>query len=102
MSADDLVAGTLLIVGLGLYYVARRRVFNRRNEFGREVFASYSGKLIARAGDAVLLLLALVLGLTGVFLLAFEHPDSWFGIVLIPLGWLVFVGYVPFARRPPK
>ena len=31
MSADDLVAGTLLIVGLGLYYVARRRVFNRRN-----------------------------------------------------------------------
>ena len=32
MSADDLVAGTLLIVGLGLYYVARRRVFNRRNE----------------------------------------------------------------------
>ena len=102
MSADDLVAGTLLIVGLGLYYVARRRVFNRRNEFGREVFASYSGKLIARAGDAVLLLLALVLGLTGVLFLAFEHPDSWFGIVLIPLGWLVFVGYVPFARRPPK
>jgi hypothetical protein len=55
MSADDLVAGTMLIVGLGLYYVARRRVFNRRNEFGREVFASYSGKLIARAGDAVLI-----------------------------------------------
>jgi len=102
MSADDLVAGTMLIVGLGLYYVARRRVFNRLNEFGREMFASYSGKLIARAGDTVLILLALVLGLTGVFFLAFEHPDSWFGIVLIPLGWIVFVGYVSFAQRRPK
>jgi hypothetical protein len=37
-----------------------------------------------------------------VFFLAFEHPDSWFGIVLIPLGWMVFVGYVPFARRKRK
>jgi len=102
MSVDDLMAGTMLVIGLWLYYVARRRVFNRCNEFGREVFASYSGKLIACAGDAVLILLALVLGLTGLFLLAFEHPDSWFGIVLIPLGWMVFVGCVPFARRRPK
>lgn len=94
-----LSCGMMLVIGLWLYYVARRRAFNWRNAFGQEVFPSYSGKLIARAGDAVLTLLALGLGLTGVFFLAFAHPDSWFGIVLIPLGWMIFVGYIPFARR---
>ncbi len=99
MNLDDLMAGMMLVIGLWLYYVGRRRAFDRRNASGQEVFPSYAGKLIARTGDAVLTLLAFGLSLTGVLFLAFAHPDSWFGIVLIPLGWMVFVGYIPFGRR---
>ena len=99
MNFDDLMAGIMLVIGLWLYYVSRKRLFNRRNAFGQEVFPSYAGKLIARASDALLTLLALGLALAGVLFLAFEHPDSWFGLVLIPVGWLFFVGYIPFGRR---
>ena len=82
MSFDDLMAGIMLVIGLWLYYVARRRAFNRRNAFGQEVFPSYSGKVIARVGDTVLTLIAFTFGLAGMLFLAFAHPDSWFGIVL--------------------
>jgi hypothetical protein len=99
MNFDDLMAGMMLVIGLWLYYVGRRRSFNRRNASGQEVFPSYAGKLIARAGEAVLTLLALGLSLTGVLFLAFAHPDSWFGFALIPLGWIAFVGTIPFGRR---
>lgn len=99
MNFDDLMAGTMLVIGLWLYYVSRRRVFNRRNAYGQEVFPSFPRKLIARTGDAVLSLLAFGLCVAGVLYLAFAHPDSWFGFALIPLGWMVFVGYVPFGRR---
>ena len=99
MNFDDLMAGLMLVIGLWFYYVIRRRAFNRRNAFGQEVFPSYAGKLRARTADALLLFLAFSLSLAGSLFLAFAHPDSWFGIVLIPLGWVVFVGYVPFGRR---
>ncbi len=99
MNFDDLMAGMMLVMGLWLYYVGRRRAFNRRNACGQEVFPSYAGKLITRTGDTVLTLLAVGLSIAGVLFLAFAHPNSWFGLVLIPFGWVVFVGYIPLGRR---
>ncbi|MGY3211969.1 hypothetical protein [Mucilaginibacter sp. HD30] len=59
-----LVAACLFI----RYWVGRRR-FNRRGFGGVEHFGSYSSALVIRFLECLLLLIANILGLTGLFLL---------------------------------
>jgi len=99
MNPSEIVA--VLIIGLGtwLFYLSRKRAFDRRNAFGREVFSSYGGSLVARLIDWGLVAMAFVLGGTGILYLAFEHQNSWGWIVLLPVAWFFVVGYIPAGKR---
>ena len=99
MNPSEIIA--VLIIGLGtwLFYLSRKRAFDRRNAYGQEVFWSYGGKLVARAIDWILVAVAFVLAGTGILYLAMEHQDSWGWIVLLPVAWFFVVGYVPTGKR---
>lgn len=100
MNADDIFP--VLFIGLGtwLFYLSRKRVFDRRNPYGNEVFPSYGGKLIARIIDWCLVAGAFVLAGTGILTLASAHVDSWGLIVLLPVVGFFVIGYFPPGRRP--
>ena len=99
MNPSEIVA--VLIIGLGtwLFYLSRKRAFDRRNAFGREVFVSYGGSLVARLIDWSLVAIAFVLAGTGILYLAIEYRDTWGWIVLLPVAWFFVVGYVPLGKR---
>jgi hypothetical protein len=99
MNPSELFA--VLIIGLGtwLFYLSRKRVFDRRNAYGREVFSSYGGKLVTRLIDWSLVAMAFVLAGTGILYLAIAYKDSWGWIVLLPVAWFFVVGYVPVGKR---
>lgn len=99
MNPSELFA--VLIIGLGtwLFYLSRKRVFDRRNAYGREVFSSYGSKLVTRLVDWSLVAMAFVLAGTGILYLAIAYKDSWGWIVLLPVAWLFVVGYVPVGKR---
>jgi hypothetical protein len=99
MTNTDFIATLLSLIGAWLLYRSRKRVFDRKNAFGREMFDSYMGKLINRAMDVSLMFIAAFLMLTGAIFLAFEHQESWGWIVLAPITWLAVVGYIPSGRR---
>jgi hypothetical protein len=99
MTNTDLIATLLSLIGAWLFYRSRKRVFDRKNAYGQEVFGSYLGKLISRAMDVSLMFIAAFLMLTGAIFLAFEHQESWGWFVLAPIAWLAIVGYIPSGRR---
>ena len=99
MTAYDITGIVLAVIGAWLFYHSRKRVFDRRNAFGQEVFDSYGGKLVAHLIDWTLLGIGFFLAFTGLLVLAFEHQDSWGWIVILPVAWLLIVGYVPLGKR---
>ena len=99
MTQQDVVGVLITLIGTWLLYRSRKRVFDRKNAFGREVFASYLGKLVSRTVDLALTFFSMVVMLTGAILLALEHQQSWGGIVLLPVAWILLVGYFPSKRR---
>ena len=97
--SQDLFATLVFLIGAWLLYRSRKRVFDRKNAFGREVFSSYRSKLIGRSVDLSMMFIASFMMLTGVIFLATQHQDSWGWIVLAPICWIAFVGYIPSGRR---
>jgi hypothetical protein len=96
---QDLIATLLSLIGEWLLYRSRKRVFDRRNAYGQEVFDSYRGKLLTRSLDLSMMFIAPFLMLTSAIFLAFEHQDSCGWFVLAPVAWLAIVGYIPSGRR---
>ena len=96
---QDYIAALVSLIGSWLFYRSRKRVFDRKNAFGREVFSSYRSRLISRAVDLSMMFIAAVLMLTGVIFLATQYQDSWGWFVLAPICWVAFVGYLPSGRR---
>ena len=99
MTNTDFIATLLSLIGAWLLYRSRKRVFDRKNAFGREEFDSYLGKLLTRSLDLSLMFIAAFLMLIGIVFLAFEHQESWGWIVLAPITWLAIVGYIPSSQR---
>lgn len=99
MTNQDITDILITLIGAWLFYRSRKRVFDRRNAFGQEVFDSYRHKLTARLIDLILGFFATVVMLTGIIFLAIEHQNSWGWIVLLPLAWLFIVGYIPSTRQ---
>ena len=98
MNTNDIFGALVTLIGAWLLYNSRKRVFDRRNAFGQQVFNSYRHKLTARLIDLILGFFATVVMLTGIIFLAMEHHESWGWIVLLPLAWLFVVGYFPSSR----
>ena len=95
----EVTAALIMLIGAWLFYRSRKRVFDRKNAFGREIFDSYSGKLAGKTIDILMALFGGFLMLTGIIYLAIEHQDSWGWIVLLPIAYLFLVGYIPGDRR---
>jgi len=104
MNTNDIFGALVTLIGAWLLYRSRKRIFDRRNAFGQEVFDSYRHKLTARLIDLILGFFATIVMLTGIIFLAMEHQQSWGLIVLAPLAWLLVVGYIPGRKccRPDK
>ena len=104
MNTQDIAGILVTLIGAWLLYRSRKRIFDRRNAFGQEVFDSYRHKLTARLIDLILGFFATIVMLTGIIFLAMEHQASWGWIVLAPLAWLFVVGYIPRRKccRPDK
>jgi len=47
MTTQDIAGILVALIGAWLFYRSRKRVFDRRNAFGQEVFDSYRHKLTA-------------------------------------------------------
>jgi len=62
----------LLLTGTGLLYWVGRRIFNRTNAAGTEVFASFEHKHIARFSEKLIRLTGWLFILTGLFFIAVE------------------------------
>jgi hypothetical protein len=99
---QGLIATLLSLIGAWLFYRSRKRVFDRRNEYGQEIFESYRKKLTARTIDLLLAFIAIVIMLTGTIFLALQHLESWGWIVLAPIAWLFIVGYIPGGKCRPQ
>jgi hypothetical protein len=72
MNTQDFAGILVTLIGAWLLYRSRKRVFDRRNAFGQEVFNSYRHKLTARLIDLILGFFATVVMLTGIIFLAME------------------------------
>ena len=99
MNPNEIVAALITVLGTWLFYLSRKRAFDRRNAYGQEMFSSYGGKLVARLLDWILLGIGFFLAFTGILYLAIEYRESWGWIVLLPVAWLFVVGYVPTGKR---
>jgi hypothetical protein len=95
MNSVDIFGSLIALVGAWLLYRSRKRVFDRKNAYGQEVFTSYGHKLVARSIDLIASFAATIVLLTGIMVLAIEHQYSWGWIVLAPAIWLFVVGYIP-------
>ncbi len=85
-----MVVGLALLSASGLLVLwARKRRFDRTNEFGVERFSSYGGKVAAHTFDVLLQTGAMVCGLAGLLVLAFQFQDSWGWVITIPVFSLV-------------
>lgn len=82
---SDFVGIVLLAFGAVLAFWLRKRKFDRTNEFGIEIYASYWGKLGAKTKDGLFGGSAICLISTGLLILAFRHVDSWGWIVVLPV-----------------
>lgn len=51
MTNTDFIAILISLIGAWLLYRSRKRVFDRKNAYGHEVFTSYRGKLLTRSLD---------------------------------------------------
>lgn len=93
MEAVVTAAGVgLLVAGVMFAFWVRKRRFDRTNEAGIERFPSYRGKVASRLFEACLSGASLILGVTGLLVLAFQYQDSWGWIVLVPfLAWVLFM-----------
>lgn len=96
---SEITAALIMLIGAWIFYRSRKRAFDRKNAFGREIFNSYSGKLMHKTIDISMALFGGFLTLTGLIYLAIEHQDSWGWIVLLPVAYLFLVGYIPGGRR---
>ena len=99
MTTQDITGILITLIGAWLFYRSRKRIFDRRNAFGQEVFDSYRQKFSARLIDLFLGFFATVVLLAGIIFLAMEHPAYWGWIVLAPVTWLFVVGYFPGKQR---
>lgn len=95
----EFFAALVILIGAWIFYRSRKRAYERKNAFGREIFDSYSGKLAGKTMDISMALFGGFLMLTGLIYLAIEHQDSWGWIVLLPVAYLFLVGYIPGDRR---
>ncbi|XHR94264.1 hypothetical protein ACFJIV_28920 [Mucilaginibacter sp. UC70_90] len=67
--SDVLIIGLLLFgSGNGLLYWIRRRIFNRSNYAGLEVFANFEHKTVTRFSEKVIRMIGRILTFTGVLL----------------------------------
>ena len=91
LSSD--IAGALLVAGCTFAaFLARKRKFNRTNQFGAERFPTYWDALRSRAADQMLRGASLLLFGVGIIVLASEHFDTWGWVVLAPVcAFLLFL-----------
>ena len=85
----DLFGLALLIAGGVLGVWAKKRKFERTNQFGVERFPSFWGKVRARLKDIFLIVSSIALLSSGALLLASNHVDTW--------GWIVIAPFSLFA-----
>ncbi len=77
----------MIIAGFCCGFWMKKRKFDRTNESGVERFPSYSGRLVAKSGDAILGLLSISLIVFGVLAIAGSgDATSWGWIVLLPFS----------------
>lgn len=95
----DIVGGIAILVGLLMYAWEKKRIFDRTNSAGLEQFPTFWVKLIAKLGDIALSIGSILFVTGGVVLLAHTHESTWGWIVLLPLYWLLLVGYFPSKSK---
>lgn len=87
----DLVAALTMIAGAALAFKARKRKFDRTNEYGVERFPSFSAKVKSTSRDFALKAGAYMLMGSGAVLLAYNNVDTWGWIVLLPLAFVLLI-----------
>ena len=87
ITASDAFGAILNVLALASATTARKRRFDRVNKLGVERFPSFGSKVRGRSADWLLIGTAIVFGVVGSVLLAFNHLDSWGWIVAAPV-WL--------------
>ncbi len=97
--AADAFGGLIALVGFSLYLWRNKRIFVRTNTYGVQQYSSYSGKLVARLGDIVLWIVA-VLGMTfGLAVIIQAHESTWGGVVYaLFFGWIFLYPFFSKSR----
>ncbi len=81
----DVFAVCLLAAGATLGIVAKKRRFDRTNEFGVQRFASFSRKLRGRTADYLLIGCSVSLVSVATIMLSSNHLETWGWVVLAPV-----------------
>ncbi len=81
----DFFGLALLIAGGVLGVWAKKRKFDRTNQFGVERFSSFWGKVRVNIKDLLLIGSSIVLLSSGAILLASNHLDTWGWVVMAPV-----------------
>lgn len=81
----DLIGLLLLLAGGVLGMKARKRKFDRTNQYGVERFPSYMTKVVSKTKDHILNSGAIVLLGSGTLLLSYNHMATWGWIIWLPI-----------------
>lgn len=93
-----MIAGVALLIGLAIIFFAKKRRFDRLNEFGREAFPSYFAKLVSRTIDELLFSVGVVIGVWSGFALLSEYASDWVWLSVI-IGVGVAVEHLVLSDR---
>lgn len=93
-----MIAGVALLLGLAMIFLAKKRRFDRLNEYGREAFPSYFAKLVTRTIDELLFSVGVVVAVWAGFDLLSEYASDWVWLSII-IGLAVAVEHLMLSCR---
>ena len=94
-----LIGAVLILFGLYCLYRAKKRRFDRTNEFGVQQFPSYARKLKSQFGDIALMVLAIFLIGAGAIAIVTADKDAWGEAIFTAI---VLWGFASMFFRKPK
>lgn len=93
-----MIAGVVLLIGLAMIFLAKKRRFDRLNKYGREAFPSYFAKLVSRTIDELLFLVGVVVAVWAGFVLLSDYASDWVWLSVI-IGIAVAIEHLLLSDR---